>query len=155
MIYRMHTPAFPLSQYIEFFFYYEGYAAEHSIEKLLPDGSVDLLIDLTEPPKKLFHDEGGSRFTTLKRSWISGMKTDYILIDASVSHMIGAHFKPGGCYPFVDFPMFELNNRTIQLDEIWGNGIHSIREAILETCIIETRFELLEQFLFQKGKSRM
>ena len=85
------------------------------MEKFLPDGSIDLLIDLSETPKKLFVDEKGTSYTTFKKSWISGMKTDYILIDASVSHMIGVHFKPGGCYPFVDFPVAELNNITIEL----------------------------------------
>ena len=54
MIYRLYKPGLPLSQFIDFFFYYEGLHAEHCMEKLLPDGSIDLLIDLTETPKKLF-----------------------------------------------------------------------------------------------------
>ena len=155
MIYRVHTPAQPLSQFIDFFFYYEGFHAKHAMEKFLPDGSIDLLIDLSETPKKLFADEEGSAYTTFKKSWISGMKTDYILIDASVSNMIGAHFKPGGCYPFVDFPMAELNNMTVELDTVWGNEIHSIREAILHEPVIEKRFAILEDFFLAKGKNKM
>lgn len=125
------------------------------MEKFLPDGSVDLLIDLTETSKKLFHNEEGTSYTTFKKSWISGMKTDYILIDASVSNMIGVHFKPGGCYPFVDFPMAELNNMTIELDTVWGNEIHSIREAILHQPDNAGRFSILENYLLQKAKGRM
>lgn len=125
------------------------------MEKLLPDGSVDLLIDLSETPKKLFHNEDGTSYTTFKKSWISGMKTDYILIDASVSNMIGVHFKPGGCYPFVDFPMAELNNATVEADCIWGNEIHSIREAILHEPDIDKRFLIMENFMLQKDKGRM
>ena len=78
MIYRIHIPPPPLSNFIEHFFYYEGYHAEHKMEKFLPDGSMDLLIDLTETPKKLFHNENGTAFTTYKKSWMSGMKTEYI-----------------------------------------------------------------------------
>ena len=155
MIYRLHIPAPPLSQFIDFFFYYEGYHAEHTMEKFLPDGSVDLLIDLSETPKKLFANEEGISYTTFKKSWISGMKTDYILIDASVSHMIGVHFKPGGCYPFVDFPMAELNNITVELDSVWGNEIHSIRDAILHEPCIEKRFSILENYFLIKGKNKM
>ncbi len=155
MIYRIHKPAFPLSQYIDFFFYYEGYVAGHTMEKLLPDGSVDMLIDLSETPKKLFYNEEGTTYSTLNKGWISGMKTDYILIDASVSQMIGVHFKPGGCYPFVDFPMSEINNRTIELDLVWGSGINQVREAILYETTAEGRFAVLEQFLLLKGKNRM
>ena len=155
MIYRLHIPAPPLSQFIDFFFYYEDYHAEHTMEKFLPDGSVDLLIDLSETPKKLFVNEEGIAYTTFKKSWISGMKTDYILIDASVSHMIGVHFKPGGCYPFVDFPMVELNNITVELDSVWGNEIHSIRDAILCEPSIEKRFSILENSFLLKGKNKM
>jgi len=54
MIYRLHTPALPLSQIIDFFFYYEGYHAEHTMEKVLPDGSIDLLIDPGETPVQCY-----------------------------------------------------------------------------------------------------
>ncbi len=154
MIYRIHIPAAPLCFFIEHFFYYEGHTADHTMEKFLPDGSMDLLIDLTETPKKLFHDEGGTTFTTYKKSWISGMKTEYILIDASVSSMIGVHFKPGGAYPFLDFPVNELNNVTIEMDAIWNNEIHQIREAVLNTYPIDQKFNILENYFLQKGKQR-
>jgi AraC-like DNA-binding protein len=155
MIYRIHTPSLPLSQFIEFFFYYEGYQAGHSMEKFLPDGSTDLLIDLTETPKKLFHNEEGTSYSTFNKSWLSGMKTDYILIDASVSNMAGVHFKPGGCYPFIDFSMAELNNLTVEADTVWGNEIHSIREAILYEPCIEKKFSILENYFLRKGKNKM
>ena len=155
MIYRLYKPGFPLSQFIDFFFYYEEFHAAHCMEKLLPDGSIDLLIDLTESPKKLYNDEAGTSYSTFKKSWISGMKTNYILIDASVSNMIGVHFKPGGCYPFVDFPMRELNDLTIELTNIWGNEANSIRERILHEPNIDKRFSILEKYFLQKGKNKM
>lgn len=155
MIYRLYKPGLPLSPFIDFFFYYDGHHAGYTMEKLLPDGSVDLLIDLTESPKKLFHDEDGKSFSTLKKSWISGMKTNYILIDASVTNMIGVHFKPGGCYPFMQFPMVELNDLTIELDRIWGNDATTIRETILSEACIDKRFSILENYFLQKGKNKM
>ena len=155
MIYRMHVPAPPLCRFIDFFFYYEGHHVEHAMEKFLPDGSIDLLIDLTDTPKKLFASEEGTTYTTFRGSWISGMKTDYILVDASVSNMIGVHFKPGRCYPFVDFPMAELNNLTVEADSVWGNEIHSIREAIVHESSIEKRFSILEDYFMLKGKNKM
>ena len=155
MIYRIYKPGLPLSQFIDFFFYYDGVHLDHSMEKLLPDGSIDLLIDLTETPKKLYHNEEATSYTSFKRSWVSGMKTNYILIDASVSNMIGVHFKPGGCYPFVDFPMLELNDLTIDLESVWGKEANSIREAILHEPGIDRRFSILENYFLQKGKNKM
>jgi AraC-like DNA-binding protein len=155
MIYRIHIPPPPLSYFIEHFFYYEGYHAQHRMEKFLPDGSMDLLIDLTETPKKLFHNEEGTSHTTFKKSWISGMKTEYILIDASVSSMIGVHFRPGGAYPFFNFPVSELNNITIEMDCLWNTEIHSIRDAILNTECVENKFRILEKYFLQKGKQKL
>ena len=155
MIYRIYKPGLPLSQFIDFFFYYEGFHAEHSMEKLLPDGSIDLLIDLTETPKKLYHNEEATSYTVFKKSWISGMKTNYILIDASVSNMVGVHFKPGGCYPFVDFPMLELNDLTIELDSIWSKDANALRETILHEPSVDKRFSILEKYFLQKGKNKM
>ena len=143
MIYQIHIPKPPLSFFIAHFFYYEGYHAEHVMEKFLPDCSMDLLIDLTDTPKKLFHNEEGTTFTTYKKSWMSGMKTEYILIDASVSSMIGVHFKPGGAYPFFDFPVNELNNLTIETDALWNNEVHDIRETILNTPGIKQKFNII------------
>jgi AraC-like DNA-binding protein len=155
MIYRIHIPQPPLAYFIEHFFYYDGYSAGHTMEKFLPDGSIDLLIDLTDTPKKLFHDESGSSYTTYKKSWVSGMKTDYILIDASVSSMIGVHFKPGGAYPFFDFPVSELTNRTLEADLLWNIEIHDIRDAILGSAMAEDKFGILERYLLAKGRGRM
>jgi AraC-like DNA-binding protein len=155
MIYRIHIPPLPLSHFIEHFFYYEGYHAEHKMEKFLPDGSMDLLIDLTETPKKLFHNEEGTSYTSFNKSWLSGMKTDFILIDASVTSMIGVHFKPGGAYPFFDLPLAELNNTTVESDVFWNTAIHSIRDAVLNTESIEGKFKVLEDYFIVKGKHKL
>ena len=125
------------------------------MEKFLPDGSMDLLIDLTDTPKKLYHDEAGTAYSTFSKSWISGMKSEYILIDASVSSMIGVHFRPGGAWPFFRLPVSELNNQTIELDTFWRSGIHGVREQILNTPSISEKFSVLEKYLYEKGKDRL
>ncbi len=155
MIYRIHIPVPPLSDFIEHFFYYEGFQADHQMEKFLPDGSMDLLIDLTDTPKKLFHNEEGVSYTTYSKSWLSGMKTDYILIDASVSTMIGVHFKPGGAYPFFNLPVAELNNTTIETDILWNIDIHYIRDEILNTEQIDDKFKVLERYFLSRGNGKL
>ena len=54
MIFEIHTPAFPLSGYIASFVYHKGHQPQHSIDRLLPDGNVVLVIDLTEDPKPIY-----------------------------------------------------------------------------------------------------
>ena len=47
MILQFHIPLLPLSNYVELITYYKGYNPPHTIERLLPDGGIDLVIDLT------------------------------------------------------------------------------------------------------------
>ncbi|NOH01557.1 MAG: hypothetical protein HND47_06110 [Chloroflexi bacterium] len=37
MILEFHRPAFPLDNFIEAFFYFEGLSPAHSLERFLPD----------------------------------------------------------------------------------------------------------------------
>lgn len=57
MIYLTHLPAPPLSHFVEWFFFYDGYAPPHTKEKRLPDGAVERIINLREEPKVLFDGE--------------------------------------------------------------------------------------------------
>ena len=129
MIYLTHIPTPPLSHFIEWLFFYEGYTPPHTKEKRLPDGAVELLINLREEPKLLFDNQDASRATAFKRSWISGQQEGFIVIDvAGETSMIGIRFKPGGAWPFFSFPMAELQNGVVELDLIWGRETHFYRK---------------------------
>ena len=106
MIYLRHIPAPPLNQFVQYFWFYSGFFPDHSLERVLPDGTIELLIDLHGPPKKLYEGEDASLFREYRRAWISGQHSRFIVIGAEQnSSMMGVHFRPGGAYPFVPFPV--------------------------------------------------
>ncbi|MGA8213173.1 MAG: DUF6597 domain-containing transcriptional factor [Candidatus Sulfotelmatobacter sp.] len=53
MIFRLRVPRAPLSYFVENLWFYQDLEADHTKEKLLPDASVELIVDLSEGPKKL------------------------------------------------------------------------------------------------------
>src|ERR1700674_2448304 len=53
MIYLTRVPAAPLSYFVELLWFYEDLETDHSKEKLLPDASMELIIDFSDGPKKL------------------------------------------------------------------------------------------------------
>ena len=55
MNFKLHTPAFPLNRYIDQFIYYEGIDVAHSLDRFLPDGNTELIINLIENPQSI-HD---------------------------------------------------------------------------------------------------
>jgi AraC-type DNA-binding domain-containing proteins len=147
MIYKLHFPKLPLSQFVENIWFVAGNHPEHTREKLLPDGAIELIIDLDPEPKKLFQDEHSEQFRSCKKAWISGERTRYIIIGSGNTSMIGIRFRPGGAYPFFSFPISELNDSVIDLDLILGRLVDDIREQLLEVDSPEARFVLLEAFL--------
>ena len=42
MISELRTPSYPLDQFIESYFYFNGVTLEHQLERYLPDGNVQL-----------------------------------------------------------------------------------------------------------------
>jgi len=62
----------------------------------------------------------------------------------------GVHFKPGGAYPFLQFPLTELNNQVVPLDAIWGSYALEIRERLYDSPSIPSGFAQLEQLLLAR-----
>ncbi|HSR51645.1 MAG TPA: helix-turn-helix domain-containing protein [Acidobacteriota bacterium] len=156
MIYEQHRPAGPLGQFVEFFWFHEGYDPGHTREKVLPDGSIELIIDLEDTPKRLYASEDSRQATEYRGAWISGEQKEYIVIEASPhSSMAGIHFRPGGAWPFFDFPISELTNQVVQLDLIWGRNIARLREQLLEAKSVEVKFQVMEAFLLGLAKDRL
>src|SRR3954471_24955298 len=80
VLYKLHFPQFPLSQFVENIWYYNGHYVAHSREKILPDGAIELIIDLDTWPKKIFENEHSvDEYRTVKKAWISGERTRYIV----------------------------------------------------------------------------
>jgi PhnB protein len=48
MIYRHHVPAPPLSEFVELLWLFDGYAPGQARERLLPMGTVELVVNLRE-----------------------------------------------------------------------------------------------------------
>ena len=156
MLFRMRTPRPPLSHFVENLWFYQDLEVDHCKERLIPDGAMELIIDLTDSPKKLYNRRNPSRYTRYRQAWISGMHREFIVIGAEPgSSMMGAHFRTGGAAPFFGFPLSELSGSVVELDLIWKREILALREHLLETASIEEKFDLLERFLMCKAESRI
>ncbi len=104
VIYRLRVPDAPLSYFVENLWFYQDLEVDHTREKLLPDASMELIIDLGGGAKKLY-DRDGLGYTDYNRCWVNGMQRQYLVIGAERgASMMGAHFRTGGAAPFFGFP---------------------------------------------------
>ncbi|CAG7654798.1 DUF6597 domain-containing transcriptional factor [Paenibacillus allorhizosphaerae] len=146
MLLRTYDPRYPLSMFVDYFWYMQDYSPGHSRELALPDGSVEIVIDLRQDNVRLY--DSGHRELLLRSSLVCGPHTEYFVIDSSgESTVIGIHFKPGGIRPFMKQSLDELLNAHVSLDMLWGTRADEVRDELLECAEPEMMFRALERRL--------
>jgi AraC-like DNA-binding protein len=148
LIIIIQTPSAPLCNYVHTLTYYEGLNFGHSIERLLPDGTANLIIELDNIPKYTFDNESLEKKEKYSGAWMSGMQQEYISIGSPPgSSMFVIRFQPGGVYPFLNFPVAELNNLVVDAGLIYGKDVIWLRDQLLEAFTPKEKFGCAEQWL--------
>jgi len=152
MIARTYIPRRPLSDFVEMFWYYEGYPASHPKERVLPNGCMGLIINLAEDRLVAFDSQNTRVAQTLAGCLVSGPRSEFVVIDTTCHGlMMGAAFKRGGGFPFFPIPAGELHNAQVALGVLWGAKAAELRERLLEAKTPDARFQILEQALFEQA----
>lgn len=145
-------PSYPLSEFVELFTFYDALEVDHRIERLLPEGVIEIIFDLTETPKFIYDNQELTEIQQCRNVWVSGMRKGFISISAIPgSSMLVIRFKPGKAWPFLRFPLKELNNSVIDGEAVFGKDILLLRKKILEEPAVEKKIGLAELFLLKKA----
>jgi AraC-like DNA-binding protein len=137
--FRICHPGPPLSEFVDSLWIYQGYVQEHARERVLPTGAMQLAFTL----------DGEGRI----RSGVSGARSEAVTLDTSRPFSaIGAHFRPGGGFPFFPLPASELHNRGVSLDVVWGADAAAIGERLWEAETPERQFRILERTLLERAR---
>jgi len=145
-----YIPAPPLSDFVDQLWYYEGYSQPHAKERLLPDGSVEMVFNLCEDQMRVYVNTGDPR--TFRGSLVAGPHSRFFVIDtAEQTTVIGVHFKPGGAFPFFKLPVGELHDEHVGLDTLWGSKAGELRDRLLEAPTPDAKFSILEQALLEQA----
>lgn len=157
MTLELYTPRSPLSDYVELFTFYEGYSPHHIIERLLPEGVIEIIIDLTETPKYIFDNEQLTEIQSCKTAWVSGMRTGFLSISSGGenSSMFVIRFKRGMAYPFLQLPLQELNHQVVDADFVFGNELNDLRERIMAAPTSGCKFKVVENYLLFRANHDM
>src|SRR6266849_2571795 len=149
MLYRMYIPKAPLAEFVELFWLYDGFPqGPHKKERLMPDGSTELVINLRQDEIRVYDREKLECFDRFGGSILCGPHSNFFVIDTEEqASVIGIHFKPGGAFPFFKLPVDELRNQHISLGDLWGAEANLLRERLLETATPEAKFQMLEDCL--------
>jgi AraC-like DNA-binding protein len=135
MLYR-RTPRPPLSDFVELLWLHESPTPSHVSERVLPTGTIELVIDLAD------NTEGG--FDAL----VAGPHSRFFVLDTSQpASIVGVHFRPSGAFAFLGLPLDELRNQHVPLAALWGTRADELRERLIAAPGVQTRLLLLERML--------
>ena len=132
MMLQAHIPVSPLDEFINALVYYDGLEPLHTLDRFLPDGNTELIINLSETPQYIYDNETLQEVQICRRAWVSGVRTRPITIPSGKgSKMLIVAFKKGKAHPFYPLPMSELLDWVVEADSVLGQGILDLREQLL------------------------
>ena len=148
MIFQAHIPRFPLSKFIELFIYFERAEHAHTVDRFLPNGDTEILIDFHDTPQFIYDNQSLKEIQACNHVWASGVRTEPITIPSgNGASMMVISFKKGMAAPFFPFPMHEMADSVLDADLVWGSEFGALRERLIEETNIQLRFTMLEEFL--------
>jgi AraC-like DNA-binding protein len=136
--------------------FYEGLPRPHAKERLLPDGSMELVINLREDETRIWDRRDLAQYERLDGAVLVGPHSEYFVIDTAEQQcVLGVHFRPGGGFPFLEMPADEIHGRQVSLSDLWGGFARELRERLLAVEGVKARFDLLESALLRQAQRRL
>lgn len=152
MVFLAYIPRPPLSKFVELLWHYEGGDPPHEKERVLPTGTMEMVINLRDDPLRVYDGEYHDRFRSFRGSLVCGAHSGFFVIDtAGQACVMGVAFKPGGAFPFLGLPACELRDAHVSLETLWGTRAVELRDRLLEARTLEVKFRVLEQTLLARA----
>ncbi|TMB70059.1 MAG: AraC family transcriptional regulator [Chloroflexi bacterium] len=144
------TPRFELLPFVDLIWQYNGLVQAHALERVLPTGNMQMIINLAEDRTRKYDAGDLTRVERHPGSIISGPHSGVFVIDTQQASVLGVAFAPGGAAPFLGMPASEVRDLHVSLEDIWGTSAAGLRERLVE-AEPHDRFGLLEHWLIQQA----
>lgn len=154
--FQYYIPAYPLNQFVESMFYMNGFDPTHLADRRLPDGNVQLILELTDHPQFIYDNDTLKEIQACKRAWFSGFWTQPITIPSGrESELLVVQFHRGKAAPFLSPPMHLLHNQVVDAECVVNNGILGLREQLRNTPTVDQKLRLAEAHLLSHYVQRL
>ncbi|MCA1635610.1 MAG: AraC family transcriptional regulator [Acidobacteria bacterium] len=117
---------------------------------VLPNGAIELIFNF-DNPHKLLNKHNHAKFELFRSCWIAGLQESPLLIEPTgQTNLLGIRFRPGGATPFLRLPVFELSNRVIECEQVFGGWITELHERLFFAKRDRDKVRLVETGLMQQ-----
>jgi AraC-like DNA-binding protein len=148
--YHSITPDRLLTAFVDRFWHLSD-APAHSRERILPSGTMELVINLHEDEVRIYDGKCPERCKRFSGSVVAGPYGGPLVIDTREhAAIIGIHFRPGGAFPFLGVPASDLANSHVDLAALWGPSAVELRERLCAAATPPERLHILERALMAR-----
>jgi AraC-like DNA-binding protein len=148
MEFRTRKPCASLAGFVDLLWYWDGPRRPHSYERLLPDGSMELVVNLYDDEIRSYDQRDFRTYQRLEPAVLVGPHSEYFVLDTTQQvRVLGVHFRPGGAFPFLRAPADELHGLHVSLADLWGGFARALRERLLSAPTVDAQFDLMEAAL--------
>jgi AraC-like DNA-binding protein len=142
-------PRPPLDAYVESIWICRADPRPHALERTLPTGAAQLIVNLKEDATRAYDPECPERCAAAPGTVVVGPATRFQIIDTSEQEYVaGVAFKPGGTVAFLREPAWNLSNRDTAMESLRGrHWTNRLRERLLESADAVAALEVLESTL--------
>ncbi len=153
MLYLERRPAAPLDRFVRMLWLTRAPAIEHRRERILPNGCVQLILNL-ERDQLCDCPACGPDVPVAPAIVVGGRSVYEIISSADMADLMGVIFEPDGFALFAGDRVDLFSNRSIDLECAWGAQTRALRDGLRATANLEKRFACLEVFLLERWKAR-
>jgi len=119
-------------------------------QRIVPDGCIEMIFTPGEPVKRYLPDDS---YILQPRAMVLGQITEPLYIEPiGRVDVFSVRFYPGGFMPFVTLPLTDMENRDVELEELFGKDGVSLEHNVLGAGTTSERIQHVETFLLDKLK---
>ena len=146
----LRPPCPALAPFVDALWCCEGEPA-HARERILPTGTMQIVVSLHEDELRSYHGEQGLVRRTDGAVLVGSFARSYGIDTVVQRRAAGVHFKPGGALPFFAEPADDLRESHVGLGELWGRPGATLRERLLGADTSAAILAMLEAELLQRA----
>src|SRR5215472_7838921 len=142
---RVYKPAFPLCQYVEFFWRTTNSGTPSYRQRVYPDGAMALAIHLKRPTMTFFIDDQPQ---CVRVPLLAGPYSRPFDVDSSQSTgVIGVLFRPGAARMFFPVAAHELHNTDVALRDLHPAESDRLLNDVCSSTSEQAQFLAVERYL--------
>jgi len=143
---RIYKPQYPLTDFVDSFFWYSG-KSFGAVQKLIPDGKTDLLLNFDTC---LYAYESPGKKSFFSESIIQGIRTaPYKFEFGEQVKLLGIRFLPFGLYALFGIAEKEITDYFTEASAIAGTGLKDTEEKVYKEPDVERKFRIVEKWLME------